>query len=245
MSWYPLSRSQLEFIADEFWPGGGENGDGRDLYGVAKYEGKWVEETTDADLIAEALHPSDADYYTRHRVWEMDDEAYERFCEEDESDEDGHHISVNGGSFDDWLLEQEEQGVRVGLELQAEYRELQRQRWNEAHVAEAAVSEFDGVASSMTSEAARDLERFERDGVRQISSRQAARAEYGSYFCRCRDDRRRVGRWRPTVWDPERGLSVQDPRYQGRGRGDSWKRHRAAQYRPVLVSPRVTDRIAA
>ncbi|MBI4434846.1 hypothetical protein HY635_03490 [Candidatus Uhrbacteria bacterium] len=274
MSFVPLSRSQLEFIAEEFWPGGGENDDGRDLYGVAKHHGVWVEKTTDADLIAEAMHPADADYYDRHRVDEMSDEEYERFCDEDESDVDGEHISVNGESFEDWLWEREEQDVRVGPEPEDvggddPYGDLDGEdgpdtlelaltrqiaidpwcvvvprRWNENQLLnnEGAGEELEDIgAKPVTPTVASALERFERDGIRQIASRRAARAEYGWCVRELRDKRRR---WGPNIgphywFDP-----VRKARYQGRGRGDSWKRHRDAQYRPVLVNTCILARAA-
>ncbi|MDO8621805.1 MAG: hypothetical protein Q7R80_01075 [bacterium] len=286
MSWSPTGRNRLQFVAEMFWPGGGENGDGRDLYGVAEHHGVWREETTDADLIAEALHPSDADYYDRHRVDEMNDEEFEQFCAEDESDEEGDmddytiegrpmamvyaedeaalglHInpydSLNDSQFmalvesrrlgyDDLPDGEDEpdtielQREIAMLELQAEYRESQRRRWNEDDVADAVRASNPvrpTLSGPITPGVASALDRFERDGVTKVSMRVANEKQEE----RPKDSRRRKARRRPMVWDPERGLLVPKPKYQSRVRFDSWKRHREAQYRPVLMSPRIMDR---
>ncbi|MDP3775484.1 MAG: hypothetical protein Q8Q85_14590 [Gemmatimonadales bacterium] len=281
MSFTPLKRSQLEFIAEEFWPGGGENDDGRDLYGVAKHHGVWREETTDADLIAEALHPSDADYYDRHRVDNMNDEEFEAWLAEDDADEeadmddytiDGRpmamvyaedqaalelHINPHHGLNDSEFMALVEAGVDLNdayetasrelqrelamAELQAEYRESQRLRWNEFDIADA-VSASNPVRPTpsglVTPSVASALERFERDGVTKVSMCVTDQKKDE----RPKDSRRREARRRPMVWDPERGLLVPKPKYQSRVRFDSWKRHRSAQYRPVLMSPRIMDR---
>lgn len=241
MSFVPLNRSQLRFIADEFWPGGGENDDGRDLYGVAKHEGVWREETLDADLIAEALHPSDADYYVRNGVADMDDEEFEKWFDEDDADEDDS-ISVNDepldsflgdhgddpfGEFDrrprdeyDDLPDGEDGPDSLDLamaELQAEYRELQRRRWNEDDLVPNG-AEFDGLVSSCTSEASRDLARFERDGIKQIGSRLAADMAAGWMAF---ERKSMMRRWNDTP--------------------KPWKRQRQTQYRLRQICPRITD----
>lgn len=243
MSFVPLSRSQLRFIAEEFWPGGGENGDGRDLYGVAEHHEAWREETMDADLIAEALHPSDAAYKDRCMEEEVDRELETLDVDPDDS------IRVNGQPLEE-VVDEYDGDPRPPLdskdgpdtlelamaELQAEYRELQRMRWNEGDIVPDG-SEF--VSVSCTSEASRDLARFECDGVRKVSL-SASRAEE----FRPRDYRRRewpnIGpRW---TCDPTTGHFRPNPRWNGRRRYDSWKRHREAQYRPRQICPRITDR---
>lgn len=278
MSFVPLSRSQLAFIAEEFWAGGGENGDGRDLYGVAKHEGVWRAETTDADLIAEALHPSDADYYDRHRVDEMNDEEFEKWLAEDDADENDT-ISVDGQPLDEFLADSGDDPYRESdrqprdeygdlpdgddgpdtlevviarsersiqlqrelamAELQAEYRETQRRRWNEDELLERVDSKSDRTTPVGPGVAAA-LERFTQDGITKIGMRYGI-GEFGRY----RDIRRHErpqSSIRPLTYDFESDQIVpSNPRWNGRRRFDTWKRHREAQYRTRQISPRITD----
>lgn len=245
MSFVPLRMSQLEFIADEFWPGGGENDDGRDLTGVAKHEGVWREETLDADLIAEALHPADADYYDREGVADMDDEEFEHWLAEDDADEDDS-ISVNDEPLDEFLADYGDEAYRefdrrprdeyddlpdgedgpdsldlqrelAMAELQAEYREFQRQRWNEGDLVPGTHLEDDGIVPSGPG-VATALERFERDGIKQIGSRLAADMAAGWMAF---ERKSMMRRWNDTP--------------------KPWKRQRQTQYRLRQICPRITD----
>lgn len=279
MSFVPLSRSQLRFIADEFWPGGGENDDGRDLTGVAKHEGVWREETLDADLIAEALHPADANYYDREGVADMDDEEFDAWLAEDDADEDDS-ISVNDQPLDEFLADFGDDSYREfdrrprdeyddlpdgedgpdALEL-AITREVAidpwcvvvPRRWNELAI-QAMEQEVDEDMYGLDAQycglgmdpprrnfcglVATALERFERDGVRKQG---VSAANAGGF--RTKDDRRSV---RPSLgphwmYDPTTGYSGPNPRWNGRQRFDSWKRHRDRQSRLRQVSPLITD----
>lgn len=255
MSFVPLSRSQLEFIAEEFWPGGGEDGDGRDLYGVAKHHGVWREETSDADLIAEALHPADADYYDRHRVDEMDDERFEKWLAEDE--EDNNHLDVLDAQ---WLAEARAASEDADPDDNLDGKNgpdtldlvLTRQiaidpwcvvvprRWNEGDLVPGARLEDDGIVPSGPG-VATAIERFTQDGVRK----QSLSAERATEF-RHKDQRRRVrrhGPWLHFDLASER-LVMDNPSWNGRQRFDSWKRHREAQYRTRHIDPRILDRAA-
>lgn len=249
-SWHPTGRNGLQFVAEEFWPGGGENGDGRDLYGVAKHEGVWREETTDADLVAEALHPSDADYFTRVGEEEFDRELNEMETEADPT------ISVDGQPLDEFLADFGDDSYRefdrrprdeyddlpdgedgpdtfelAMAELQAEYRELQRLRWNEGDV------EDGGVVPSGPGVAA-TLERFEQDGITKIGMR------HGIGSVGERRDRRRE--CHPNIGKPYSAMDAERKKHwNGRQRYDSWKRHREAQYRTRHIDPRILDRHAA
>lgn len=217
MSFVPLSRSRLDFVAEEFWPGGGENDDGRDLYGVAEYRRTWREETTEADLIAAALY-EDTEYIDRIGLEEFDHELETLEVDPDDS------IRVNGQPLEEVVDEYDELDGEDGpgtielqrelamAELQIEYREVSRQRWNEREISDAvAASEPVRPTPSgpITPSVASALNRFERDGIRQIGSRRAVSEASGLeswYECR------RV-----------RDLTT-------------WKRYRAAQYRPRYAS---------
>jgi hypothetical protein len=265
MSWSPTGRNRLQFVAEEFWPGGGENGDGRDLYGTAEHLGAWREETTEASLIAEALHPSDAEYLDR-----VSDEEFDRELDEMEAGTDSDHVFLNGRPIDEYDVLPDGEDGPDSLEL-AQRTIITREvaidpwcvvvprRWNEyltqAIEREAALDldedeweygsgptlcacctgsvcrrqqRMDQLRRNPYGLAANALERFERDGVRK----QSLSTERAKEF-KPRDERRRtwpnIGpRW---LYDPVTDRVWPSPRWNGRPRYDSWKRHRQTQYR--------------
>lgn len=212
-SWHPTGRNRLQFIADEFWPGGGENGDGRDLYGVAEYYEAWREETTDADLIAEALHPSDADYFDR-----VGEDEFDRELDEMETEADAT-ISVDGQPLDEYddLPDGDDGPDTLELVLTRQiaidpWCVIVPRHWNELDLVPNDYLEDGGVVPSGPG-VATALARFERDGIRQIGSRKA--------------------------FVIQSALDLDELRTKSRdlcGAPNSWKRHREAQYRPRVAA---------
>lgn len=180
-SWHPTGRNRLGFVAKEYWPGGGEYGDGRDLYGVAECRPPLREETTEADEIAATLHPSDADYFDH-----MGEDEFDRELDDMETGAD-ITISVNGEPLEEVLdALGDYPGGNGELPIGADTE----------------------MASPLhcTGDAACAVERFERDGVRQIGHRLSAYLAHWDWAF-----------YRPIHWGSA---------------PECWKRHRGTQYRP-------------
>jgi len=267
MSFVPLSRTQLEFIAEEFWPGGGENGDGRDLYGVAEHHGVWREETTDADLIAEALHPSDADYYDRHRVDEMNDAEYDAWLAEDDADEEPGDVDP----YDD----RREAQPHAALDADWFCAELEARDPHDDGPAVAERFLDDGEDEPNTLALTREIvidpwcwivpRRWNQDdldgsGIVADTSAKPSGPGVASALARFArdgvtkvsmrfgggvdDDRRRRHEHRPNIGRPSiYDIATNAKRsWNGRQRFDSWKRHREAQYRLRHIDRTILDR---